>query len=185
MTCIVGIKSENKIYIGGDTVGSTLYTKSPRKDEKVFINDTGRHQMIIGYTSSYRMGQLLRYKLRLPKHKKNVSDMEYLVGPFVDTLINLYKSCEYQGDCSPEDKTQCGGTFIFGYKGNLYKTESDFQIAVPRNNYESCGCGESFALGSLHSTEKTKNVKKRIKKALDAASTYSNGVEGPYNIMSI
>ena len=52
MTCIVGLKKDYKIYIGGDTLGSNLYSKTVRMDDKVFIKD----DMIFGFTSSYRMG---------------------------------------------------------------------------------------------------------------------------------
>ena len=58
MTCIVGILEENgDIYMGGDSAGASGNTLKIRADEKVFINEN----YIMGFTSSFRMGQLLRY----------------------------------------------------------------------------------------------------------------------------
>ena len=36
MTCIVGLVHEGVTYIGGDSLGSNGYSKTVRKDKKVF-----------------------------------------------------------------------------------------------------------------------------------------------------
>ena len=57
MTCIIGyIDRENKkILISGDSAGVNKYMLYHRKDSKIFI----REPFIMGFTGSFRMGQLL------------------------------------------------------------------------------------------------------------------------------
>jgi hypothetical protein len=60
MTCIAGIsdKETGITYLGGDSLGSNGYSGAINKQHKVFhLQDT--NEAIIGYTSSFRMGQLL------------------------------------------------------------------------------------------------------------------------------
>lgn len=71
-----------------------------------------------------------------------------------------------------------------GYRKELYKIESDFQVSIPVLDYETCGCGDDLAKGCLFATE-GKEPKARIEKALDAASLHSAGVAPPYKIVSI
>lgn len=67
MTCIIGLIKNKKVYIGGDSAGVDGLNITIRKDSKVFkIN-----KFIIGYTSSFRMGQLLRFKLKINNQRKN------------------------------------------------------------------------------------------------------------------
>jgi len=71
MTCIVGLidKESKKIYMGGDSAGVANYSLSVRKDPKVFK----RYGFIFGFTSSFRMGQLLMcstISLRLGNRRK-------------------------------------------------------------------------------------------------------------------
>jgi len=63
MTCIVGIQHDGRVYIGGDSAGVAGYSITSRADAKVFT--VGPY--VMGFTSSFRMGQLLRYGLKAPK----------------------------------------------------------------------------------------------------------------------
>lgn len=178
MTCIVGLVEKGKVYIGGDSAGVAGYNTCVRADSKVF----NRQGIIFGFTSSFRMGQLLRYKLKVPKQPKTKDDVEYLTTDFIDSVI----ACFEENKFSANDETNAitGGQFIIGYKGNLYEVGADFQLGVPSEGYCSIGCGELIALGSLYSTNKFKmKPKERILLALEAATTYSGGVLPPYTII--
>ncbi len=63
MTCIVALIHENKVFMGGDAAASD--DKSglifQRTDPKVF--KVGQYG--IGFVDSFRMGQILQYKLLL------------------------------------------------------------------------------------------------------------------------
>ena len=62
MTCIAAITEKGKVYMGGDSAGVSGYDITIRADEKVFKNG----QCVFGFTSSFRMGQLLCYKFKVP-----------------------------------------------------------------------------------------------------------------------
>lgn len=182
MTCIVGLVHDGITYIGGDSLGSNLYTKTVRKDVKVFkLKDT--NNAIVGYTSSFRMGQLLMYASDLidSRDEPNI-DHEYLVTKFVPNVIKLFEDGGYGKSNSGE---KSGGEFLFGYKDRLYKIQSDYQVGESLDNYDACGGGEEFALGSLRTTENLGlSPEERIRLALQSASKFSTSVAPPYQIVN-
>ena len=181
MTCIVGIIDKERIYIGGDSAGVGGYYIRQRKDPKVFIRDP----FIIGFTTSFRMGQLLmsdeRFSVRI--QKKSESNYEYMVSAFVPAIQKLFKD---GGFLESDKDVLTGGTFLVGYNKCLYEIENDFQVAEYDDNYNACGCGREIALGSLYVTgEMELSPEERIIKALEAASKFSAGVTPPFNILQL
>lgn len=175
MTCIVSVQEGDSVYIGGDSAGIAGLSITIRNDEKVFQNGP----FIMGFTSSFRMGQLLRYKFDPPQQTVHQDDMQYMVTDFVDGLRRCFSANGF-GD---KDAT-VGGTFLVGYKGKLYTIESDYQVGIPNTPYDAVGCGADLALGSLHSTSRMKlTPEQRIVMALEAASTFSAGVAPPFLII--
>ena len=71
MTCIVGFIDKDGVYIGGDSCALSTddYSYNIRQDEKVFQ----KGEFIFGYSASFRMGQIIRFKLRTPNHPKGKS----------------------------------------------------------------------------------------------------------------
>lgn len=182
MTCIIGLTENGITYIGGDSLGSNGYSKVSRRDKKVFkLKDTDN--AILGCTSSFRMGQLLMYATNLiDKRDEPNIDHEYIVTKFIPNVIELFEKGGYSRNKSGE---KYGGIFLLGYKDKLYKIESDFQICESFDNYDACGSGESFALGSLKSTEGLNLPPvERIRLALQTATKFSVGVEPPYYIIN-
>lgn len=183
MTCIIGVldNDTNEMYIGGDSAASNGYSLNIRKDPKVFIKD---NKFIIGFTSSFRMGQLLMSdKFIIREQNDNETNFHYMINAFIPAVQDVFESGGY---LKSSDNVKEGGIFIVGYKNSLYKICSDFQVAETVENYISCGCGEDFALGSLYTSENMNlSTTERITKALEAASKYSVGVSGPFNIMKI
>lgn len=173
MTCIVGLVDNGSVYIGGDSAGVSGLSISIRADEKVFTNG----QFIMGFTTSFRMGQLLRYKFDPPQQTGKQGDMEYMVTSFIDAVRECFKENGF-GD---KEATK-GGTFLVGYKGGLYTINSDYQVGIPADDYDAVGCGSDLALGALHAT-KGMLPTKRIKTALEAASAFSAGVAPPFHIV--
>ena len=179
MTCIVGFADRGKVYIGGDSAGVSGQNIMLRADEKVFRNG----EFIFGFTSSFRMGQILRYNFTPPERLVSLTDEEYLHGDFLDALIKALTSKRY----TKIDNNQIeGGTFLMGYRGNLYYVGSDFQIGKNIKNYDSVGCGSSYALGALSAIEKyVMPIELKIELALEAAETFSTGVCRPFKIINI
>ena len=180
-TCIVGLKHDGKVYIGGDSLGSTSNSGTINKTKKVF-HLQNKPEIIVGYTSSYRMGQLLQYSSSLFNDDdfliNDRIDERYLVNTFIPNIQKLFKDGGYQRSHSDEVS---GGTFLLGYKDKLYKVQEDYSILESNNDYTACGCGEDFALGSLFTTEKSLlTPEQRIEFALQSASNFSIGVAPPF-----
>jgi ATP-dependent protease HslVU (ClpYQ) peptidase subunit len=179
MTCIVGLEQDGVVYIGGDAAGTdTNYNVVCRQDEKVFLSSGGK--MIMGFTTSFRMGQLLRYSFEPPKKSKNKTDMEYLVTDVMDSIRKVFSNKGFMKEKNPD----CGGTFLLGYRKKLYTIESDFQVEASYNNYSACGSGYGYALGSMFSTPSMSPME-RIKLALEAATHHNAAVRPPYTILSL
>lgn len=184
MTCIVSLAHKGKVYMGGDSAGIAGLDICSRSDEKVFVNGP----LIMGFTSSFRMGQLLRYALNVPEQNPRDEDMRYLVVDVVDAMRACFKEKGYTPQEEDEKGIDIGGTFLMGYNGVLYRVDQDFQVGNPTPQYDACGCGEGYALGVLHylmNNAPKMKPEDKLRYALDAACEHSAGVRGPYTILSI
>lgn len=179
MTCVVGVldKKRRTVTIGADSLGSDHWEEQVRRDVKVFRVG----EFLIGYTSSFRMGQLLRYGFTPPLHPKGMGCDRYMTTLFVDAVRELFKEGGYT---KIDNNREHGGEFLVGYRSNLYTIESDFQVGVPRNGYAAIGSGGMTALGALHVT-RGKATRQRITAALKAAEEHSVGVRGPFLIREV
>lgn len=173
MTCIVGVEHGGRVWIGGDSAGVAGYSITSRADSKVFRNGP----YVMGFTSSFRMGQLLRWKLEPPKPPKEPEYLEcFMSTEFVDAVRKCLSSGGY---AAKKNEVEEGGTFLVGVKGVLFTVESDFQVGLNHDGYDAVGCGQDLALGSLFTTVGVK-PKARVKAALMAAAHHSAGVAGPF-----
>jgi hypothetical protein len=173
VTCIVGVVDGDRVLIGGDSAGSDGWGISIRSDTKVFRTGT----YVMGFTSSFRMGQLLRYSLEVSPPDS------WDVDRFMATsFINAVRRCLKDGGWLKTDNgVERGGTFLVGVAGRLYVIHSDFQIGYTADGYAACGSGEMVALGSLHSTPDL-DPETRVRAALEAASHHTSSVAGPYTV---
>ena len=178
LTCIVGIQGENRVLIGGDSLGVAGDLKQERRDPKLFA---GNHDIIYGYTTSFRMGQLLRYLF-----DPGLVDDENLDTWMVTTFSNKLRQCfKEHGFATVKDGAESGGTFIVGIRGKLYQVEEDYQIADPLQSYTAVGSGRVAAFGSLYTTAKLldqfSNLTdlERAALALEAAISCVTSVGGP------
>jgi ATP-dependent protease HslVU (ClpYQ) peptidase subunit len=181
MTCIVGYIDKEYIYMGADSLGSSTYSKSIREDNKLFK----KGNMIIGFTTSYRMGQLLRWKLEIPKHPPKMNTEEYMCTLFIDAVIKCFQDNKY----ILVDKAKIeGGTFLVGYRNKLIKIYDNFQVAIHKNKFNGCGCGDEVASGAMESLLKyDKNIKpeRLLLIALETAESQCTGVQRPFKIIKI
>ena len=179
MTCIVAVKDldTEEVWMGGDSAGVEGLNIAVRKDPKVFING----EFLMGYTSSFRMGQILRY-MRMPAREMTMTDdYEYMVTRVIPEIREELKEGGYTKISSNVEK---GGQFLIGYHGHIYEIESDFQVGERIEEYDAVGCGRPYALGSLRMTTND-FPKNRIKHALETAQHFSGGVRAPFRILKI
>ena len=183
MTCIVGMIDGNKVTIGADSAGVSGLDITVRKDPKVFING----DFIIGCTSSFRMIELLQFSLKVPdRGEKEV--YEYMCTDFIKAVRKTFRKGGYLQKAKDGDDQ--GGLFLVGYEGRLFKIGGDFQVGESVEDYEACGCGQDYALGSLYESSRERtdvvyNEETRIIRALETAEKFSGGVQSPFIIRSI
>jgi hypothetical protein len=165
--------------MGADSAGVGGRDYVIRKDPKVFI----KNQMLFGFTTSFRMGQLIQNSLKIPEHSVNVDDFTYLTSTFIDAVLECFREKAF---AKIENNTAHGGQFLLGYRGSIYEVETDFQVGIPSLPYEACGCGADYAKGAMHILLPTKMTPKdKIVKALETASAFSNGVFPPYRVLCL
>lgn len=171
MTCIVGIQHNGRVHIGGDSAGVAGSSLAIRGDAKVFRNGP----YVMGFTTSFRMGQLLRYAFTPPKPEGDLD--AFMATTFVDAVRATLRDGGWLTTNSDREE---GGTFLVGVRGVLYAVHSDFQIARTLNGYAAVGCGGDIALGAIYATRGERSPRRRINIALEAAAEHSAGVSGPF-----
>ena len=186
MTCIVGLVQDGAVYLGGDSAGIRGWDLRLRADPKVFTRpftihrsrSTDQARLVVGYTSSFRMGQLLRYELAIPEWNSLLhTPHAWAVQVLIPTIRTTLKEGGY---VKRENEREEGGAFLIGFQGHLFQIESDFQVAATLDPFAACGCGDQAALGALYATARVKDAHKRLGIALAAAERFSAGVHGPF-----
>lgn len=178
MTCIVGVADRGRVVIGGDSAGVAGWSLTVRADRKVFRNGA----YILGFTSSFRMGQLLRYAFQ-PPEPPDWDVYKFMATGFVDAVRKCLKDGGYAETNNGVEK---GGHFLVGYGPHLFQVEGDYQVAVAEDGYAAVGCGQDVAVGSLYAT---KDIglppEARVKLALQASERHNAGVRGPFHIETL
>lgn len=184
MTCIVGLEHDGRVWIGGDSAGVAGWSLTVRADEKVFANG----DFIFGFTTSFRMGQLLRYGLTLPSLCRDGdipslwSDPDrWMATQFVDAVRDCLKAGGYS---KKSDEVESGGQFLVGYKGHLWQVDRDYQVGRAAHGYLAVGCGDELALGAMHAVSDGLSPHDTVLAALRAAEAHSAGVRGPFKVLS-
>ncbi len=179
MTCIIGYKTDEGIWIGADSAGSTEYgNQTIRADTKVF-----RHgPMTMGFCGSYRMGQLLRYNLELSEHPKGMPDHEYMVRWFIEDVRHVLN---VGGFTYINKNVEEGGYFLVAYKDGLYSVEADFQVGISTRKWEAMGSGEEVAGGAMAILIENSDLDPVtvIKKALKVAADQNAYVAPPFKVL--
>ncbi|NJO63603.1 MAG: hypothetical protein HC836_37060 [Richelia sp. RM2_1_2] len=171
MTCIVGFEYNNSVWIGGDSAGVCKDFVSIRSDKKVFINQ----DYVFGFTGSFRMGQVLRFRFDPPKWNGTDCLEKFMVVDFIDALKNELKS--------NSDATEGCTGFLVGYQGKLFEVDTDYQIAISAYPYTAIGAGKELAMGSLYTTcSLDMPVEQKLLTALQVAQEFCSSVREPFYI---
>jgi hypothetical protein len=173
LTVIAGVVHNGRVHIAGDSAGIAGYSLTVRADTKVWASGS----YAFGFTSSFRMGQLLRYAFEPPALARG--DLHhFMVTVFVDAV----RTCLKDGGWARKDSEQeQGGDFLVGVAGHLFRVSNDYQVGESANLYDAVGCGDELALGALHATGALGlKPRRRLAYALAAADHHSAGVVGPF-----
>lgn len=174
MTCIVGLVDRKTVYIGADSASVAGWTRRTTRLPKVFR----RGPFLIGYTTSFRMGQLLEHSLAVPAQGNERDDMRYMVTVFAEHVRALLKE---RGVSKIEANAESGGQFLVGYRSRLYSVQTDFQVNEMSDGFDAVGSGAEYALGALSALRGSRPAI-RLKRALEISSHFSMGVSPPFFI---
>lgn len=176
MTAIAGLVHDGVVHIGGDSAGVGGWRMTVRADTKVFRNGP----YVFGFTSSFRMGQLIRWSLQAPAPDGDLD--RFMCTTFIDSV----RACLKEGGFAKKNSEQEeGGTFLVGVAGRLFTVHSDYQVGEAVDGYAAVGCGEEPALGALFATANMGlAADERLELALEAAERFSAGVRAPFAYVS-
>lgn len=175
MTCIVALKHDGKIYMGGDSAVSRGWERRLENGRKTFRLG----EMLIGTCGSVRMSQLLQHQVSIPHHHPDIDNQTYMVRDFAETIRTCFKSYGY---ATIESNRETGGQFLVGYRGGIYCVESDFSIGTYTDQYDAIGCGMAYALGAMAAQPDDTPPETRVLKALEISGQFSNAVAAPYYV---
>lgn len=183
MTLIIGIvdKETGSVYMAGDSssVAGGVTVKTGLK--KVFK----RNGFLIGYTTSFRMGQLLQYHLELNAPKRTMKPekaLEFMVTKFVPEIKKLFKD---YGFAEVDNNKESGGTFLVAFDKHLFEVWDDYQVNYNSDNYLACGSGWIAALASLKTSKNfAKSPIQSMDWAMKSVSEFINTVCLPYKILN-
>jgi len=183
MTCIIGFedKVNNKVFIGADSCASNGWNYNLVAEPKVFV----KGKFIFGYTSTFRFGQLLQYKLEIPYHRDDKSDYDYLVSEFVEAIRKCLKD---NGHVEIKNSVEEGGFCLIGYKGKLYKLQGDFSLLRNTDGFDAVGCGEIAARTAMMVSmdlDVTSNVENMLKSCLCYVEKIDSHVKSPFTVLSV
>ena len=187
MTCIIGYidRKNKKTYIGADNQVSVGLSKfNLPKNDKIFKpKDTN---IIVADSGDVRASQIIRNFVHFPTDIELQANNEefnekYIVTKLIPNIQNALKNNEWK------DKGERSNTWmLIAYKDKLWKIYSNYGILEVQDDFDSFGCGEQLALGSLYALKYNEelSIEEKIHKSLQCSAYYSDGIDKPYYIMN-
>lgn len=191
MTCIVGFSIRGSVYLGSDSLGSGNGVKQVYCTPKLVKLDVfekkhlslSKISMGIGYTSSYRMGDILRYNFTPPAIEAEEDENEYLVTDFIPELIKCFDEHSF---AKTKEGTKSGGNFLVGFRKRLFHVQEDFSVLEPSCGYTAVGSGQEFAMGAMYAYRRSiDDPEKAVIGSIKAASEFCTTVGGTVDCIKI
>lgn len=177
MTCIAAISHGGKVYMGGDSAGTSYYDLSVRADDKVFV--LGPY--VMGFAGSFRMRQLVQYAANFPAPRARDDLSRFMATRFVDAV----RECLKAGGLARKEHEEesADGNFLVGIRGRLFYVESDYNVGEESGPYMAVGSGAGPALGAFFAQKKEMAPKERVLQALAAAQRFNAAVRAPFRVV--
>lgn len=193
MTCIVAVTDHRTVVMGADSASAGEHDLHIRATPKLFR--AGPYG--IGYTRSWRMGQILHHVTELPEPPDTTDGdalEHFLVAELIPAIRQSFhdhgfaktsrvaRSTDYT-----EEGQEVSGVFLVGLAGHLFEIREDYQVVRPATPYAAVGAGAITALGALHVLHEHTDVELRARAeiALAAAETYTQSVRRPFHFLEL
>lgn len=195
MTCIIAHTDGVSSFLAGDKLGSNGFTKTVQTEPKVFekefikLHDDGltrtKEVMALGYTTSFRMGQLLNYNLNLPEQDASQTFSQYLVLKVIPIIRQMFKE-EWGARDASQDVG--GGQFIILHNHTIYEVQEDFSVLQPKTRITAVGSGTYHAIAAMQAyieveNESKKPLHERIKSIFKIVSDNVTSVSEEFDVL--
>lgn len=183
MTCIMAVETcDDNVVLAGDYLGSNGFTKAIFSGSKIFKHSN----MMFGYTSTFRFGQIIECVLddnSLYPPVDKADTYSWLVRNFVPKLKATLKEEDYTS----------GGNAILVINAQVWELQPDFSVLRAESGVNAVGSGEYHAISSLltqiHAVNggklpTTEQAKEFIKVAYDVVGTCVTSVSTKHNILT-
>lgn len=182
MTCIVACIENGKAYIAGDRMGSDTFSKMESKRAKVFK----KNGFLFGYTTSFRMGQIIEYSFEIPERGYDEPLDYYIYTKFVNSLRKCFDKNGFGGTDSKNNTGDVGGSFIFIVDNRIFEMQDDFAILEHSTNFCSVGAGQFHAIAAMEALKHTNmKPKEKLRESIRIASKFVVSVSETCDIISL
>lgn len=192
MTCIVGIQTDEGVWMGADSHqecnGVALLVKEPKVYRLSVPNvreNEPKFKMLVGGCGEHRFFQLVNYALKVPPYDENWDEMTWLVQDFIDAL----RTCIRDGGQMQPDRGRDyhPNLLMLGFHGRLFIVGGDFAVEDVERPFRAIGCGEDAAMGVLYTLglALSTDPEQGIRVALEAAAEIAVGVRPPFHIKKL
>lgn len=144
MTCIVAFKTvEGHTVLAGDFMASNGHSFRKVRSAKIFKK---AENCAIGYTDSFRMGQILEHVWSMPDRSVNCDDEEYLYINIVESLRTTFSALNYGTKGAKEEYF---GSFLLVYKDRIFEVQGNMSMLEFVEDMCAVGSGQDAALGAM------------------------------------
>lgn len=181
MTCIAAFVDNKGVgHIAADSLGSSRYTKGTYVAPKIFaISD-----MLIGFAGSYRLGQLLQYRLQLPAPAEDQDFDSWLHVDFLDAVRTVL--LDNGGIRVQYNEEETTGQFLIVVAGRIFMVQEDLSILESTDRFEAVGSGADYARATMNAAlnHRITNPTRVLTEAIEAAAKYVPSVGGEIHMLS-
>lgn len=177
MTCIAVVRdlANKKIWMASDRAISDDNLINISSSPKIWKKEG----YLFGYAGSMD-GDRIKHLFVPPEFEGRGSVDKFMYSKFLKSLRIFYEG--WWVDISA---TSDFGMIIC-IRGKIYEhNASDMSLTQYEQDYLAMGAGADLALGSLYTTQKQKDARKRVALAVNAAIVHSTSCKGPIDILSI
>lgn len=179
MTVIVGLPHNGRVYLGGDSAGTTgWYSRIHLVEPKVWA----QRDCVFGFTGDVREQQIIKHCLKVPERKDDADILHWLAVDFTNAHRQARKDAGH--DEKRDNGPEVGCHFMMGVEDRLFILFDDYSFAEQPHGY-AIGSGGDLAIGSLHTSRLLlKRPAKRIEAALQAACYNNNCCTPPFTYVN-
>ena len=172
MTCIVGMVDNGYVYIGGERGAS---------DDNAIISSTRpkvgvRNGWIYGFAGTFGIGQLIEC-IDLPSLDRDEDVYTYVRLSVVERLRNAIDTFSMDNEENTTD-------WLIGCRGRLFEMSSA-DWGVCEVSHTAIGAGFPYALGSLYTSMRMRDIEERLRMSINAAIEYNPSCRGPVDILRV